>query len=63
MKYKVASPEIPAGRTTPILDALDIENWLNSMDADGWVFVGFASKYWNSGYINQWWIFHEKEKP
>jgi len=47
----------PGERETLVMDHSDLEWWLNTMDEEGWEFVGYAAKHWNDGYVQPWWIF------
>lgn len=61
-KYKVTAPTLPKDKidpTTPIMEFRDMESWLNSMDADGWEFVGYGQDRWHGSFdsVQDWWIF------
>ena len=56
-QYRVTCPMLPPGATSPIMDFRQMEDWLNTNDADGWEFVTYAQTRWANGVVQEWWVF------
>ena len=56
-EYRVTKPMLPPDAESPMMDCKDMEWWLNTMDDEGWEFVGYGEKDWNDGTVQTWWIF------
>ena len=62
-RYRVSSPILPPGATSPVMTSRQMEGWLNDMDEAGWEFVNYAQTRWANGTVQEWWIFRrEREK-
>jgi len=64
-EYKVESPvRVNSRNASPIMEDIDIEDWLNNMDQKGWEFVGTGQKHWvgENGFVQTWWVFRKKHK-
>jgi len=64
-EYKATSPSFVGDyhKSSPLMDYREMEDWLNNMDFQGWEFVSYGQKIWNSGELTQdWWIFRRLRK-
>jgi len=46
-------------KKSPVMNEEEMEWWLNSMDEEGWEFMGFGQKHWKGSepFTQTWWIF------
>lgn len=57
-EYNVTKPDLPRGATSPVMNYMQMTDWLNGMDGAGWEFVGFGATHWHNASVPQeWWIF------
>lgn len=63
-KYRVTSPVLPSGATSPVMDHRQMEDWLMDMQKQGWEFVSYAQTNWrNKDMPQEWWIFRKPAEP
>lgn len=58
-RYRVTSPILPKGATSSVMSYGQMEDWLNTMDDQGWEFVGYGQKNWINATAQSWWIFRK----
>ena len=61
-EYLVTQPGLPEGATSLVMDYRQVADWLNSVDARGWEFVGYGEKQWHDAVPQAWWIFRRPAK-
>lgn len=62
-EYRVTQPRLPPYAESPVMDHLQMEVWLNDMDAQGWEFVSYGATHWHDKELpQQWWVFRRPRK-
>jgi len=60
-EYIIRQSDLPPGANSPMPSSLDIEWWLNKMDAEGWEYVGPALRQWNvPDVLLTWFVFRRQ---
>lgn len=52
----------PSMRDSPMMDAEEMTDWLNTMAERGWEFVGYGQKQWVNRTPQEWWVFRKPMK-